>query len=189
MHIRRVTALIIFVSLTLTSAFAGFSIAIPDRNSPWYQVITTDGDIIALDDDVYYKRWNGLLLDRGSSDGMYTVSEDRTGVTAIASGLDPRHILSTLRLAEPRTIIIPDASPLDPEGLTDYGISHVVSLKRLSRLQEAMYEAKGVTLSYARPGDVLEFENGLPAEDTGPEDTFVVICPRCGEQITVRIPR
>lgn len=188
MHIRRVTALIIFVSLTLASAFAGFSISIPDRDSPWYQVISTDGDITALDDDVYYKRWNGLLLDR-SSDGMYTVSEDRVGVTVIASGLDLWHILSTLRLAEPRTIIIPDASHLNPEDLADYGISHVVSLKRISRLQEAMYKAKGVTLTYARPGDVLEFENGLPVKDTGPEDTLVVICSRCGEQITVRIPR
>ena len=188
MKLINILTFVILLTLTLASAFAGFSIAVPDRNSPWYQVISTDGDIIPLDDDVYYKRWNGLLLDR-NTDGIYTVSEDRTGITVIASGLDPRHILSTLRLAEPRTLLIPDASPLDPEGLTDYGISHVVSLKRLSRLQEAMYEAKGVTLSYARPGDVLEFENGLPAEDTGPEDTFVVICPRCGEQITVRIPR
>ena len=188
MHIRRVTALIIFVSLTLASAFAGFSIAIPDRDSPCYQVISTAGDIIPLDDSVYYKRWNGLLLDR-STDGMYTVSENRTGVTVIASGLDPRHILSTLRLAEPRTIIIPDASHLNPEDLANYGVSHVVSLKRLTKLQEAMYDAKGVTLTYARPGDVLDFENVIPVKDTGPEDTLVVICPRCGEQITVRIPR
>lgn len=188
MYIRRIVALLIFVSLTLTSAFAGFSIAIPDRDSPLYQVISPDGDIIALDDDVYYKRWNGLLLDR-NTDGIYMVSEGRTGITVIASGLDPRHILSTLRLAEPRTIIIPDASPLNPEDLADYSIRHVVTLKRLSKLQETMYEAKGVTLTYARPGDVLNFENGLPVKDTGPKDTLVVICPRCGEQITVRIPR
>lgn len=187
MYIRRIATLIIFVSLTLTSAFAGFSIVIPDRDSQWYQVINTDGDIIALDDDVYYKRWNGLLLDR-STDGMYTVSEDRTGVTVIASGLDPRHILSTLRLSEPSTIIIPDASTLDPKDLVDYGISHVVTLRRLSKLQEAMYEAKGITITYSRPGDVLGFENGLPMKNTGAEDTLVVICPRCGEQITVRIP-
>ena len=187
MNHRRIAALIIFVSITIASVSAGFSIAIPDRDSPWYKVISTDGDIIALDDSVYYKRWNGLLLDR-SSDGMYTVSEGRVGVTVIAEGLDPRHILSTLRLAEPRTIIIPDASALNPEDLADYGVSHVVSLKRLSKLQESMYEAKGVTLTYARPGDVLAFQNGLPVEDTGAEDTLIIICPRCGEQITVRIP-
>ena len=187
MNHRRIAALIILFTLSLASAFAGFSIAIPDRDSPWYQIISTDGNIIELDDSVYYKRWNGLLLDR-STDGMYTVSEDRTGVTVIANGLAPRHIPSTLRLAEPRTIIIPDASPLDPEDLADYGVSHVVSLKRLSKLQEAMYGAKGVTLTYSRSGDVMDFENGLPVEDTGAEDTLIIICPRCGEQITVRIP-
>lgn len=187
MKLRNISAFVTLLTLTLASAFAGFSIAIPDRDSPWYQVISTDGNIIALDDSVLYKRWNGLLLDR-SSNGMYTVSEDSNDVTVIASGLDSRLILSTIRLAEPRTIIIPDASPLDSENLADYGVSNVVSLKRLSKLQEAMYEAKGITITYSRPGDVLGFENGLPMKNTGAEDTLVVICPRCGEQITVRIP-
>lgn len=71
MNMKRFVALIAAFVLVVP-LFASFTIVIPRRGDVWYSVMAENGEILPLDDSVYYKRWNGLLAEN-LSDGIYMV--------------------------------------------------------------------------------------------------------------------
>ena len=166
--------------------FADYTVIIPEHRGEYYSLMAENGEILPLDDYVYYKRWNGLLAEN-LGEGIYRIEEDGNSVIVVMNGVSESTLDAALHFENADTAILPESFTGFPGILGDAGVSEAVFLRRLSDLERRLYENEGITVSYIRPGALLDITDGLPAiADTG--KTITVTCPECGHSFTLYLP-
>lgn len=171
---------IITIMLMATSLFASYSIALPERGIPHFSVISDDGDTIALDDYIWYKRWNGLLLER-IDDGIYSVDEDGSSVLLIEEGADIVDIRDALRFNDGIELMISALPILDTDAMEDEGVKDVIIMTRLSERERVRLEALGFDIEERRPGDVVQ----IGGDGTEEAERVLVTCPYCHRSFSI----
>ena len=181
MNMKRFVALIAAFVLVVP-LFASFTIVIPGRGDIWYSVMAENGEILPLDDSVYYKRWNGILAEN-LADGIYMVTDNDTSCVVIMGGVSEDALDLALNFYSADTVIIPRGMKVDPEILGDASVRDAILLSRLSDLEKRLYENEGISVHYSKPGELIDIIDGRPAlEDSG--KAVLVTCPDCGREFT-----
>ena len=172
------------ISCVFAPLFASYGIVTPSYPEMPYSILAENGEIIALDDMVWSKNWEGLRLEQ--TDGVYEVKEKNGSTTMIVTDLaDDSSLYLTLGLSDATTLVTSGWIPEDRD-LERSDIRAIVIIGRVDEVFERILENKGYDVYSFRPGSVIDIENGYPEiEDEG--DYYVVKCPNCGEMITVRI--
>ena len=165
---------------------ASYSLALPDKSNPHYQVIAENGDTIDLDDYVWSKRWNGLELSQ-SMENIYTINDGGYTVLAAPPEAEWDDIKMEIRFAlSTPSLLILQSSDIDEEFLQDEGIRDVLFIsQRISERDKAKAEAMGITLHEAKYGDVLKIDDGLYLPERS--ESVSVRCPHCGRTFTLYI--
>ncbi len=177
--------LILLMLAVILPAFASYTIVMPERFDCDYQIMTDDGELLSLDESIYYKRWIGLLAENLDT-GIYMITEDGNSVIAVMDGTDERMLYNAIAFTSADTIIIPEKMNADPEILAASDITDAVLFSHLSELQERLYKNSGIEITYSHPGDLLNISDGRPVINDG--RNLIVLCPHCGNQIEIYIP-
>ena len=163
------------VSVLIMSASilsASYSIVTPERNESFYSVLSSDGEVLLIDESIFYKRWNGLLAEN-IAEGIYKISDESSSCIIVMDGYSIEG--ANLRFENADSIIFLDNPKLDPEALSEIGIRNAVFARRLSELEERLYQNEGISISYIRPGDIID----IPITEQNTERIHVY-CPHCG---------
>ena len=94
---RRAVSILALI-IASSSLFAAYSIVTPESSDGMYMLMNAVGETLPLDDDLYYKEWNGLLAEQLNT-GIYKVRdirkmspEDKFGIK-----LGTRDVMTTYR--------------------------------------------------------------------------------------------
>ena len=175
---RRLLALI-SAMLIASSLFASYSIALQERGYPHFAVISRDGDTIALDDYIWYKPWNGLLLER-IDDGIYSVDEGGRSVLLVEEGADITDIRDALRFNDGIGMIISALPVLDTKAMEAEGVMDAIITHRLPAREKARLAALGFTIEERRPGEVVDIGRRVQEEER-----ILVTCPHCHHAFSI----
>lgn len=185
---RRRMMLAVLLATAMMPLMAEYSVLCPSRLSPEeFQVMDEDGETIALDDYVYSLKWNGLSLEQ-LEDGIYAITEGSETVIVATWMATPEAIEDSLRFywGNPKTLITHGALP-DAEDAADWGIGRIITLRRIPKIEERLFQIEGIEVTEARSGDIIDIINGLPAEYEEPAERVIVTCPDCGHSFTIYI--
>ena len=181
---RRSAVLLSLLILFSASLSASYSIALPERGHPCFTIIDNDGETIELDGYVWYKRWNGLLLER-IDDGIYSVTEGDSSVLLVEECADISDIKGALRFGRGTALIISALPVLDTEAMEDEGVMDAIIMHRLPEREAARLSALGFRIGERRPGEVVRIGNqGLPLQEERP---IIVTCPHCRHSFSISI--
>lgn len=179
----RMIAILALFAASLPLA-ASYSIALPDKRNPEYQVIADNGDTIDLDDYVWSKRWNGVQLSQDSY-GSYIIEDGEYTVLLTSPVTSWDDIEMSVRFCYPSpSLLALHSGDIDAEFLKDEGINEILFVSyRPQGREKARLDALGFTIHEARPGEVARIDNGisLPSES----EAVSVRCPHCGEVFTL----
>lgn len=176
---RRLIALAL--SLIVLLPLSAFSIVAPQRLGEPFAVLSDEGDIQPLDDSVWYKRFDGILLEQLDED-VYKAED----VIVIGNDKDSTTLERALRFEDTTTVIFAGRNPLDVEMIADIGAECVMLPRRVSELEERLYGNEGIAVKYYRNGDVIDIADGLPVDNQDDGNEVWVVCPECGTRFMVR---
>ena len=169
---KKVFCVLAFMLLALSMLSAAFSVVIPERRREDYSILSFDGDVLPLDNSVFYKHWNGILAENLDT-GIYKITEGSDSCIVVMSGASAEDLFFSLRFEEADTIIFQGGFNGEPEVLAEAGIKNVVFTRRLSELEERLFQNEGINIIYTHPGSLVD----IPLEYKKPE---LIYCPRCG---------
>lgn len=175
-------------------AASSYSLVTPSRGQEHVVMINDDGRQISLDDGIYFKRWNGHLLE-GYGDGLYTVT-DPDGVMVAIFTNDPA-TMSNMAVedfvertaSKASTIIFAGGGISDLDSLAwSCSDADIVTTSRLSSLDSTRAAALGLEVHEIDHGGVVDIVDGHPdIRPSGSLDSIIVICPHCGERFAVAL--
>ncbi len=182
----RKAILIAFISLTLLSPIASYSIAIPDRIGMPYVLISDDGnDTLSLDDTVWYRKWQGLLIEQTDSSIYMVTDQDGDSLVIANNRAALEKLRNAIRFYDVKTLLYSGMPAIPAESLAKEGITQALLMERLTEEEEAIYEENGISFSYIRPGDIVDIDNdSINVEQIG-EEGIIVICPHCKNSFTI----
>ncbi len=183
----------------LMIAIALSLIAIPSVFSSSYSMIIPDGmgeDIILMDDSgnefalddeyVFFKTWNGFLIEQYSAEGAFTITDYDGSATLIFTRPCESYAMEMLlrRLGRNLSTVVFLSAIADADALVRYaGNADIVALGKIPVHESLVLERSGMSVTEIRWGDVVEMNGGRP-EVKGPSHV-VVRCPNCGETFTL----
>ena len=182
MRIRKAIAIIALV-LAALPLFSSYSVILPERGRKEFIVVSDNGETKALDDTVWYKRWNGLLLEN-MAPSIYMITEDDDEVLLIGRGATADDIESTMRYADADFIIterlITERAAELFEGDT------MLTTERFDNLYAVMLERNGIEAKPVRSGERIMISDGEYASPAS-EREILVSCPHCGHSFRIFI--
>ena len=101
---KKVFCVLAFMLLALSLLSASFSVVIPERRGEDYSILSFDGDVLPLDNSVFYKHWNGILAENLDT-GIYKITEGSDSCIVVMSGTSAEDLFFSLRFEEADTII------------------------------------------------------------------------------------
>ena len=78
---RRAVSILALI-IASSSLFAAYSIVTPESSDGMYMLMNAVGETLPLDDDLYYKEWNGLLAEQLNT-GIYKVRDNGESVVIV----------------------------------------------------------------------------------------------------------
>ena len=169
-----------------SSLFAAYSIMLPDRGRDDFIVASKDGDTIALDNNVWYKRWNGLLLEN-MAPSVYMITENDDSTLIIGRKAAIEDIRSVIRLNSIDIIITEKLLPEKViEVIEDFDGDEIVTTERFDKLYEIMLEKNDISASTVKRGDRINISDGEYVPHRS-EKEILVSCPHCGHTFRIYI--
>lgn len=183
-HVMRFRKILIGLFLLLSlPLFADYSILLPDRNRYDFIVASEDGDTIALDDNVWYKRWNGLLLEN-MAPSIYMITENDDSTLIVGRKAAIEDIRSVIRLNSIDIIITEKL--LSEKVIEDFDGDEIVTTERFDKLYEIMLEKNDISASTVKRGDRINISDGEYVPHRS-EKEILVSCPHCGHTFRIYI--
>lgn len=173
---------------------SSYSLVTPSRGQEHVVMINDDGRQISLDDGIYYKRWNGYLLE-GYGDGLYTVTDPDGVMVAIFTNAPA--MMSNMAVddfvgrtaSKASTIIFAGGGISDLDSLAwSCSGADIVTTSRLSSLDSTRAAALGLEVHEIGAGEAVDVVNGRPViKPASSLGSIIVICPHCGERFVVAL--
>ncbi len=182
MHFRKIL-IGLFLLLFSLPLFADYSILLPDRNRDDFIVASKDGDTIALDNNVWYKRWNGLLLEN-MAPSVYMITENDDSTLIIGRKAAIEDIRSVIRLNSIDIIITEKL--LSEKVIEDFDGDEIVTTERFDKLYEIILEKNDISASTVKRGDRINISDGEYVPHRS-EKEILVNCPHCGHTLRIYI--
>lgn len=148
--------------------------------------VARDGRDIALDEYVWYKRWQGLLLERLAHD-VYRI-EDGDGTSLVVVGAaDVDGVLEDVSwtLGDADAIVLLTGIPQNTDVIEDLGVD-VYAAGSVDRVSLRRLERAGVDVYRIAAGCDIVIDDGELSVTGGLDEGFVVTCPCCGHTFVIR---
>lgn len=179
-HVMRFGKILIGLFLLLFSLplFADYRILLPDKDRDDFIVASKGGDTIALDNNVWYKRWNGLLLEN-MAPSVYMITENDDSTLIIGRKAAIEDIRSVIRLNSIDIIIT-------EKIIEDFDGDEIVTTEHFDKLYEIILEKNDISASIAKRGDRINISDGEYVPHRS-EKEILVNCPHCGHTLRIYI--
>lgn len=181
---RRAVSILALI-IASSSLFAAYSIVTPESSDGMYMLMNAVGETLPLDDDLYYKEWNGLLAEQLNT-GIYKVRDNGESVVIVTKP----YSVDLLRYAlwsqmDINTVVMPVLDAIEPSELKDSGVTQVITFTEPTELDERFYSLQQIKLDAIDYGDIIDIVDGNAAIDEKTE--IAVSCPHCGETFTITL--
>lgn len=184
-HVMRFRKILIGLFLLLFSLplFADYRILLPDKDRDDFIVASKGGDTIALDNNVWYKRWNGLLLEN-MAPSVYMITENDDSTLIIGRKTAIEDIRSVIRLNSIDIIITEKL--LSEKIIEDFDGDEIVTTEHFDKLYEIILEKNDISASTVKRGDRINISDGEYVPHRS-EKEILVNCPHCGHTLRIYI--
>ncbi len=183
---KKVLLFLFFSLLVVSSLFSSYSISLGQNEYGYVRILDEGGDVISLDDSVWFKKWNGLVLERIGTWNYKITEPDGSQLIVITRRGNFSDVEFELSFSSCRLLVTERMLP-SIDALEGSPVKEIIVPFRVDELTRRTYAANGIKITEIRPSDLIDVENGIYIPSSSDVDTIFVRCPDCGRMIEVQL--